>query len=148
MDVMGKVGGQLSKEVWPSFNRDICKKGKKPGLDDWPWAEKNVLIPLWKKLQKDHGVQLPPYSGELQPVVKKIVKNCVKPKYNFCNEDTLKEMKGCALQEAMGYVVSHLDISKKYGNEANCKKAAKALKSPSLWKWAKTVVVAFAKKVT
>ncbi|KFZ18411.1 hypothetical protein V502_04110 [Pseudogymnoascus sp. VKM F-4520 (FW-2644)] len=148
MDAIGGIGPKFDKEIWPSFNKLVCSKGKSPGADDWPFVEKEILLPLWTKLGKK-GLKLPPYKPQIKKLAESIVQQCAKKmKTNFCKKPELEKMKGCAIDKAMGFIMGNMDLGDKYGNEANCKIAKKCLEDQSLWDWGKTIVVKFAKKVT
>ncbi|KAJ5783414.1 uncharacterized protein N7518_009091 [Penicillium psychrosexuale] len=148
MNTMKGVGAKMETEIWPSFDKLVCSKGKSPGADDWPFLEKQVLIPLWDKLQKK-GLKLPNYKAKIKPLADAIVAECAaKQKTNFCKKPELEKMKSCAVDKAMGFIMANMDIADKYGNEANCKIAKKCLEDESLWKWGRSMVVKFAKKVT
>ncbi|CAI7613178.1 unnamed protein product [Penicillium pancosmium] len=143
---MKGVGAKMETEIWPSFNKLVCSKGKSPGADDWPFVEKEVLIPLWGKLQKK-GLKLPDYKPKIKSLADKIVRECVaKRKTNFCKKSDLEKVKGCAVDKAMGFIMGNLDMADKYGNEANCKIAKKILEDESIWEWGRGIVVKFAKK--
>lgn len=148
MDTLKGVGDKMEKELWPSFNKLVCSKGKSPGADDWPLLEKQVVIPLWDKLQKK-GLKLPEYREKIKPVADAIVAECAaKQKTNFCQKKQVEKMKSCAADKAMAFVMGNMDLGDKYGNEANCKIAKKFLQDGSLWNWGRSMVVKFAKKVT
>lgn len=147
MNTMKGLGPKFDKEIWPSFDKLVCSKGKSPGADDWKFAEKEVLIPLWGKLQKK-GLKLPSYV-KIKPLMDSIVDECArKQKKKFCKKPELEKMKSCAVGKAMNFIMGNMDMGDKYGSEANCKIAKKLLDDQSLWNWGKTVVVKFAKKVT
>jgi hypothetical protein len=147
MDVMKGIDSKMEKEIWPDFDKLVCSKGKSPGADDWSFAESKVLKPLWAKLQKK-GLKLPPYNV-VKPLADEIVSDCArKQETNFCKKPELEKMKSCAVGKAMNFLMGHMDLGDKYGNEANCKKAETLLHDQSLWNWGKSMVVKFAKKVT
>ncbi|KFY37698.1 hypothetical protein V495_07027 [Pseudogymnoascus sp. VKM F-4514 (FW-929)] len=145
---MKEFGAKFEKEIWPSFDKLVCSKGKNPGAEEWPFVEKQVVIPLWAKLMKK-GLKLPPYGDKIKPLMNSIVDDCArKQKTNFCKKPQLEKMKSCAVGKAMNFIMGNMDMGDKYGNEANCKIAKKILEDQSFWNWVKTIVVKFAKKVT
>ncbi|OBT65387.1 hypothetical protein VE03_06019 [Pseudogymnoascus sp. 23342-1-I1] len=148
MNSIGGIGLRLEKEIWPSFNKLICSTGKSPGADDWPLAEKEIVKPLWAKLQRQ-GLKLPRFDGQIEKLAGSIVRGCVKKqKVNFCKKADLEKMKGCMVDKAMGFIMGNLDLADKYGDEANCKIAEKILNDKAIWDWGRAIVVKFAKKVT
>lgn len=148
MNALKGVGEKAEKELWPVFNKEVCSKGKSPGADDFPFLEKEVIMPLWSKAN-GQGLKLPPYTGEIQKLVHSIVKECAAAqKTNFCKKAELERMKGCAVSKIMSFVMGHLELSDKYGNQANCKIARKVLDNENYWRYAQSLVKNFAKKVT
>lgn len=49
------------------------------------------------------------YAGEVQKVIQKVAKQCMKPNTNLCRESDREEMQSCATSVLMGFVVSSLN---------------------------------------
>ncbi|KAJ5642814.1 hypothetical protein N7490_001810 [Penicillium lividum] len=147
LNILSDVGKKAEQELWPVLNEKVCSRGYKPGADDFPYVEKNLIIPLYRKWA-EKGVKLPSYQTVVKPLVNSIVKDCVKQlNADFCNKSDLEKVKDCAVTKGMGFVMGHLDYAEKYGNEPNCQKFKAVLSDPSIWNWAKNAVRKFAKHV-
>lgn len=103
----------------------VCDRGLQPSADDFAVFEKQFIIPTYSKLGK-LGVKLPrtfdrsmplsdtdlttlsaAYKPQIKKLVESIVNQCAKKqKTNFCKQADLDKVKGCAVDKAMGFIVS------------------------------------------
>jgi hypothetical protein len=148
LDTLQSIGVKAEKELWPIINQEVCQKGKKPSTDDFGFAEKEIIAPLFTQLAK-RGLKVPPYKEQIKATVREIVKDCVrKQNINFCVENDNKKVKACVVDKSLEFIMGHLDLSDKYGDEANCRKLKEIVSEEGIWSWAKGVVKRFAKYVT
>ena len=144
MNSMKALGEKIESELWPSFNQKVCSKGREPGWRDWPFVEKNLVKPLFKELQA--RMKLPSYKPKIKRLADWIVIDCAKKqKTNFCDKSQVEELKPCAVDKTMGFIMENMDFADKYGDEKNCQKLAKAISDPGTWTWARKFVDNFAK---
>lgn len=140
LEAISKIAGN---QLGPPMQALVCSKGIKVGKADWPWFEPHIQGLMNRVKECSEKPDLPNWKPKVQKLGDTIVKRCLKDSHNYCNVNDLKEVKACAIAEAIGWGMGNMDMLK-YVDKKNCAKLVPCLKNPRTWAVAKKLVKEFA----